>query len=513
VRAKAIANGLTTEADVARMSDEQILRFVMEPGFSTAAAVTNISGRGVGLDVVRSHVEQVGGIVDLRSRAGKGLVVTIKLPLTLAIASALIVEAAGQRFAIPQISVAELVRTQEGGDVRIEKLNGQATLRLRQKLLPVVEVADVLNLPRTAEAAGESNDKLVVVCQVGGNRFGIVVDSILHTEEIVVKPISSKLRHMSVYSGATILGDGSVILILEPSGVARSVMESANREANAQNEADLAAELHATAERSLLLLFRAGGANLKAIPLSFIGRLEEFDRSAIEDTGGKAVVQYQGRLMPILGYIPQGGFEVDSRQPVLVFHQPDREIGMAVDEIVDVVEVAIQIDTSHATPGTIGATIIDGKAVEIVDVSDLVAPEGADKAVADDDHIDVMVVEGSEFFRALFAPLLQNAGYRIAVVPSLQAARHAIMRQLPSVMVLDLDQSGEEAFAFARDLTDGANAPPVIGLVSRGGPRLIEQGKAAGLHDLVGKFDRQGLLSAISEILGGYAINEWGAAA
>lgn len=513
VKAKAIRNGLTTEQEIARLSDEQILRFVMEPGFSTAAAVTNVSGRGVGMDVVRSQVEQVGGIVDLRSRAGRGLTVTIKLPLTLAIASALIVEAAGQRFAIPQISVAELVRTQEGGDVRIEKLNGQATLRLRQKLLPVVEVADVLNLPRAAEAASESNDKLVVVCQVGGNRFGIVVDSILHTEEIVVKPISSKLRHMSVYSGATILGDGSVILILEPSGVARSVMESANREANAQTEAELAAELHASAERSLLLLFRAGGANLKAIPLSFIGRLEEFDRSAIEDTGGKAVVQYQGRLMPILGYIPQGGFEVDSRQPVLVFHQPDREIGMAVDEIVDVVEVAIQIDTSHATPGTIGATIIDGKAVEIVDVSDLVAPEGSDKAVADDDHIDVMVVEGSEFFRALFAPLLQNAGYRIAVVPSLQAARHAIARQQPSVMVLDLDQSGEEAFSFARDLAEGANAPPVIGLVSRGGPRLIEQGKAAGLHDLVGKFDRQGLLSAISEILGGYAMNEWGAAA
>jgi len=513
VKAKAIRNGLTTEQDIARMSDEQVLRFVMEPGFSTAASITNVSGRGVGMDVVRSQVEQVGGIVDLRSRAGKGLTVTIKLPLTLAIASALIVEAAGQRFAIPQISVAELVRTQESGDVRIEKLNGQATLRLRQKLLPVVEVADVLNLPQTEEAAAGTDDKLVVVCQVGGHRFGIVVDSILHTEEIVVKPISSKLRHMSVYSGATILGDGSVILILEPSGVARSVMESAGREATAQAEADLAAELHTSGERSLLLLFRAGGANLKAIPLSFIGRLEEFDRSAIEDTGGKAVVQYQGRLMPILGYIPHDGFDVESRQPVLVFHQPDREIGMAVDEIVDVMEVSIQIDTTHATAGTIGATIIDGKAVEIVDVSELVAPEGADKAVAEDDRIDVMVVEGSEFFRALFAPLLQNAGYRIAVVPSLAAARHAIARQHPSVMVLDLDQSGEEAFAFARELAEGANAPPVIGLVSRGGPRLIEQGKAAGLHDLVGKFDRQGLLSAIGEILGGYAMNEWGAAA
>lgn len=519
VKAKAIRNGMTTEADIARMSDEQILRFVMEPGFSTAAAVTNISGRGVGLDVVRSHVEQVGGIVDLRSRAGRGLTVTIKLPLTLAIASALIVEAAGQRFAIPQISVAELVRTQESGEVRIEKLNGQATLRLRQKLLPVVDVADVLNLTRTEKvavegAAQKADDQLVVVCHVGGNRFGIIVDSILHTEEIVVKPISSKLRHMSVYSGATILGDGSVILILEPTGVARSVMENANRDAAGQSDADLAAELSATAERSLLLLFRAGGANLKAIPLSFIGRLEEFDRAKIEDTGGKAVVQYQGRLMPILGYMGHGGFEVDSRQPVLVFHQQDREIGMAVDEIVDVVEVAIQIDTSHATHGTVGATIIDGKAVEIVDVSELVAPEGSEKAaVAADDHVDVMVVEGSEFFRALFAPLLQNAGYRIAVLPSLQAARAAMARQRPSVLVLDLDQPGEEAFNLVRELAETGNPPPAIGLVSRGGPRLIEKGKAAGLYDLVGKFDRQGLLASIGDILGGYSVNEWGAAA
>lgn len=517
VKAKAVRNGLTTEADIARMSDEQILRFVMEPGFSTAAAVTNISGRGVGLDVVRSHVEQVGGIVDLRSRAGRGLTVTIKLPLTLAIASALIVEAAGQRFAIPQISVAELVRTQESGDVRIETLNGQATLRLRQRLLPVVDVADVLNLSRAAadgEGSVAADDRLVVVCHVGGHRFGIIVDTILHTEEIVVKPISSKLRHMSVYSGATILGDGSVILILEPAGVARSVMESASsRETAAQSEAELAAELMASSERSLLLLFRAGGANLKAIPLSFIGRLEEFEHARIEDAGGRAVVQYQGRLMPILGYQPQGGFDLESRQPVLVFHQQDREIGMAVDEIVDVVEVAIQIDTSHATPGTVGATIIDGKTVEIVDVSDLVAPEGQEKAAAADDHVDVMVIESSEFFRALFAPLLQNAGYRIAVLPSLQAARMALARQRPSVVVIDLDQPGEEGFAFVRELAEDAGAPACIGLVSRAGPRLIEKGKDAGLYDLVGKFDRQGLMSSIGDVLGGYSTTQWGAAA
>lgn len=524
VKAKALRNGLTTENDLARLSDEQILKFIMEPGFSTAAAITNVSGRGVGMDVVRSQVEQVGGIVDLRSRAGRGLTVTIKLPLTLAIASALIVEASGQRFAIPQIAVAELVRTQEDGEVRIEMLNGQPTLRLRQKLLPVVAVADVLDLEHSqrTNAKGEAierfeGDCLVVICQVGGQRFGIVVDGILHTEEIVVKPISSKLRHMSVYSGATILGDGSVILILEPAGIARQVLESTSRDlASAAAEADHLAELHASAERSLLLLFRAGGAQLKAIPLAFIGRLEEFDRNLIEEAAGKAVVQYRGKLMPLLGYIGGGAFESEARQPVLVFHQEDREIGLAVDEIVDVVEVAIEIDTAHAGNGSVGAAIIDGKAVEIIDVSELVAPEGgsaAASATAEPQGLDVMVIEGSEFFRALFAPLLQNAGHSIAVLPSIGTARQAIESRRPSVIVLDLDSATEESLAFVRELCEAQPNLPVVGTATRGSARLIEKGRAAGLADLVGKFDRQGLLASVSDHLGGYNAAQWGAAA
>ncbi|MCA0406739.1 MAG: chemotaxis protein CheW [Proteobacteria bacterium] len=523
VKAKALRNGLTTESDLARLSDEQILKFIMEPGFSTAAAVTSVSGRGVGMDVVRSQVEQVGGIVDLRSRPGRGLTVTIKLPLTLAIASALIVEAAGQRFAIPQIAVAELVRTQENGDVRIEMLNGQPTLRLRQKLLPVVEVAEVLDIERKPRinAKGETlerheGDRLVVICHVGGHRFGIVVDGILHTEEIVVKPISSKLRHMSVYSGATILGDGSVILIIEPAGIARSVLENASRElAAAAAEADSLAELHASAERSLLLLFRAGNPQLKAIPLAFIGRLEEFDHSLIEEAGGKAVVQYRGKLMPLLGYMGNTSAEAEARQPVLVFHQENREIGLAVDEIVDVVEAAISIDTTHAGHGTVGAAIIDGKAVEIVDVSELVAPEGGASAAqqAQPEGTDVLIVESSEFFRALFAPLLQNQGYRIAVVPSITAARDAIDRQHPAVVVVDLDAALEESLGFVREVMEKNPNLPVVGLASRGSARLIEKGKAAGLCDLVGKFDRQGLLASISDVLGGYGAAQWGAAA
>ena len=336
----------------------------------------------------------------------------------------------------------------------------------------------------------------------------------------MVKPISSKLRHMSVYSGATILGDGSVILIIEPAGIAKSVIELAARDQSARTEADIAAEMHASIERSLLLLFRAGSDGLKAIPLAFIGRLEEFDRAAIEDAGGKAVVQYQGRLMPLLGYAGAGTqHEPESRQPVLVFHQGDREIGMAVDEIVDVIEATISIDTSHASPGILGATIIDGKTVEIIDVTELVTDTDAHASRSADETVDIMVVEGSEFFRAIFAPLLQNAGYRVAVVSSVQAARGSLERLSPRAIILDLDQSGDAGFALAKELSEEREgAPPVIGTASRGGPRLIQKAKASGLYDLVGKFDRQGLLASVQDLAGGYpqgqgSVSTWGAAA
>jgi two-component system chemotaxis sensor kinase CheA len=292
-------------------------------------------------------------------------------------------------------------------------------------------------------------------------------------------------------------------------------METASRDGVAQNDNDLSAELHGGAERSLLLLFKAGGGGgLKAIPLAFIGRLEEFERASIEDAGGKAVTQYRGKLMPILGYAGMDGFAAESRQPVLVFHQEEREIGMAVDEIVDVVEAAFTIDTTHATPGTVGAAIIDGKAVDILDVSELVAPEHAQAQPSGPvTGPDVLVVESSEFFRALFAPLLQNAGYTINVVPNLAAARHSIAKGKPGVIVLDLDQPGEEAYTFVKELSDDMARPPgVIGAVTRGGPRVIQKAKSAGLHDLVGKFDRQGLLAAVDEAKSSGA-SGWGVAA
>ena len=217
IRAKAVELGLGSEAEMAARSDGEVGNLIFTPGFSTAAKITSISGRGVGMDVVRANIEQIGGTVDLKSMPGVGTTFTIKIPLTLAIVSALIVEAGGDRFAIPQLSVLELVRA-SSSEHRIERIKDTPVLRLRNKLLPLIQLKEVLRI-----GDGESDKGFVVVTQVGNQTFGVVVDGVFHTEEIVIKPMSSKLRHISAFSGTTILGDGAVIMIVDPNGIAQAL--------------------------------------------------------------------------------------------------------------------------------------------------------------------------------------------------------------------------------------------------------------------------------------------------
>src|SRR5215207_4295274 len=214
IRRKAVERGIASEAEIERMSDAQI---IFHPGFSTAQAVTAVSGRGVGMDVVKTNIELIGGTIEIRSEQGQGTIFTIKIPLTLAIVAALIVSARDQRFAIPQVAVLELVRIKPGADHAIERINGTPVLRLRDRLLPIVPISKVLGLPGAEADAGDEG--FVVVTQVGRQRFGILVDGVFHTEEIVVKPMSSKLRHIPLFSGNTILGDGAVVLIMDPNGI------------------------------------------------------------------------------------------------------------------------------------------------------------------------------------------------------------------------------------------------------------------------------------------------------
>src|SRR6186713_1117074 len=263
IKAKAVSSGLVTEAELEKMTEAQIHKFIFAPGFSTAAAVTSVSGRGVGMDVVRTNIDQIGGTIDIKSVAGEGSSVTIKIPLTLAIVSALIVEAAGDRFAIPQLSVVELVRARANSEHRIERIKDTAVLRLRNKLLPLIHLKKLLKIDDGSTSDPENG--FIVVTQVGSQTFGIVVDGVFHTEEIVVKPMSTKLRHIDMFSGNTILGDGAVIMIIDPNGIAKALGAAGNA---AHEMADEHAARVSTAEQmTSLLVFRAGTAQPKAVPL------------------------------------------------------------------------------------------------------------------------------------------------------------------------------------------------------------------------------------------------------
>ncbi len=284
IRRKAVERNLATAADLDRMTDAQVAKFIFHAGFSTAAAVTSVSGRGVGMDVVKTNIETIGGVIDIATQAGKGTVFTIKIPLTLAIVAALIVRAGESRFALPQVAVLELVRV--GADAQpIEHINGSPVLRLRERLLPIVSLTGLLGAEAAAETSG-----FVVVAQVGRQRFGILVDEVFHTEEIVVKPMSAKLRHIPLFAGNTILGDGAVVLIVDPNGIANQVAQGVQSAAG-QAEAE-AAEADPTEATTTLLVFK-GGDGFKAVPLSLVTRLEEIECDKVEWLGGRPLIQYR----------------------------------------------------------------------------------------------------------------------------------------------------------------------------------------------------------------------------
>ncbi|WP_417468646.1 chemotaxis protein CheW [Maricaulis sp.] len=408
---KALEKGLTTHEELASMTEQQIHRFIFAPGFSTAAKVTNLSGRGVGMDVVRNNIEQIGGVVDVTSTAGKGSHFKIKIPLTLAIVSALIVGSHQQRFAIPQLAVRELVRVGAGSEHAIESLSGARVMRLRDRLMPLVDLQEVLGVSQAGDEARDDTG-FVVVLDAGGRNVGLIVDNVLDTEEIVVKPLSDALRGVGAYSGATILGDGTVIMILDPNGLAGEIVSSMEDEVRFDAAASAASEMQNTQR---LLLVRAGGSEAKAVPLALVTRLEEFQSDAIETTNGRLVVQYRGRLMPIVALGGEIGSGTAGRQPVLVFSEGHGAIGLAVDQIVDVVEERVDLQMRSDKPGIIGSAIIKGKATDVVDIAWHLeqAQAGNIQRRATKRRRRVLLVDADAFARRMIAPLLAAAGYDV----------------------------------------------------------------------------------------------------
>lgn len=505
---KAVAQGLATEVELAQMSEAAIQQFIFRPGFSTAAQVTAVSGRGVGMDVVKTNIEKIGGTIELASREGRGTTVTIKIPLTLAIVSALIVECAGERFAIPQISVVELVRTGGGSDTAIERINTTPVLRLRDRLLPLVRLSSLLALEEDERAEGA--ESFIVVAKVGTENFGLIVDRVFDTEEIVVKPVAPILRDITLFSGNTILGDGSVIMILDPNGIARAVGIGAAAGAERAGLVEAArAEAGGSGTRTSLLLFRAGGAEPKAVPLGLVARLEEIGAERIERAGARAMVQYRGRLMPL---VPMG-VELDGasrpRRPVLVFSDGGRSMGLVVDEILDVVEDVVNIQLGSARPGILGSAVIAGRATEIIDTGHWLALVAEDwfasrRGSANGARPHLLVIDDSAFFRHMLVPVLTAAGYEVTAAETADAAlRLREQGRRFDAIVSDIEMPGMDGFAFARAVREDPRwaALPLVALTSRVADADIRRGREAGFTDYVAKFDRAALLAGIAQVL------------
>jgi two-component system chemotaxis sensor kinase CheA len=503
IKAKALQNGLVTEAELEKMTEAQIHKFVFAPGFSTAAAVTSVSGRGVGMDVVRTNIDQIGGTIDIKSVAGEGASVTIKIPLTLAIVSALIVEAGGDRFAIPQLSVVELVRARANSEHRIERIKDTAVLRLRNKLLPLIHLKKLLKIDDGATSDAENG--FIVVTQVGSQTFGIVVDGVFHTEEIVVKPMSTKLRHIDMFSGNTILGDGAVIMIIDPNGIAKALGASGS---SAHELAGDNAAAHADSGEQLtsLLVFRAGSSQPKAVPLGLVTRLEEIATDKIELSNGRYMVQYREQLMPL---VQMAGVQVQTQgsQPILVFSDDGRSMGLVVDEIIDIVEERLNIEVAGTADGILGSAVIKGHATEVIDVGHFLPMAFADwfsrkEMRPSASAQSVLLVDDSAFFRNMLAPVLKAAGYRVRTAPNAQEGLAALRSgHVFDVVLTDIEMPEMNGFEFAENIRSdhNLNQLPIIALSAMVSPAAIERGRQAGFHDYVAKFDRPGLIAALKE--------------
>ncbi|MDB5569582.1 MAG: ATPase, partial [Hyphomicrobiales bacterium] len=413
IRAKALAVGVASADDLEAMSDHALSRLIFEPGFSTAASVSNVSGRGIGLDVVLNRIESVGGSVEVASHEGGGARFTIKLPLTLAIAPALVVWCAGQRFALPQQAVIEALSVLNGGVSRIDNVGGSLVADLRGSIVPIVDLRTALRLPPASHQ--ERAEGLIVVLRTGGNTYGLLVDSVADFQEIVVKPLGRTLADLAVYTGNTILGDGSVVLILDPSGVARVSGIKAKDRSAAETEARQSAPVR---EPTALLLFRVDGAGLKALPLSLVSRIVTAARGDLVENDGRLSLLRDKALIPLVALCdPAASGRRD--WPVLIAGVGGEAMGLLVSELVDVVTQHVDIEIAGVTSASVGSFLVRGEPAELLDIAHYL--QSARPAAFKRGHTSrfaVLLVDDKAFFRDMLAPVLSAGGYDTTLASS-----------------------------------------------------------------------------------------------
>lgn len=499
IREKALAQGLASEDELARMGNEDLCRFIFSPGFSTALNITNVSGRGVGMDVVRENIESIGGSVTLSTSRGRGTTFILKVPLTLAIAPALIFFVDGQRYAIPQHDVVEAVTYGEGGQALLLNAQGAPMLALRDQLIPVANMHSIFG----CEAGELAGSGLAIVVKTGLLTFALIVESVGDVQEIVVKPLNARLSEIGLFSGSTILGDGSVVLIINPVGLASLIgLEGQNQFRVDAAPQDLPPEKKATN----LILFRTDAGAMKALPLSLITRIETIKANDLILSDGQLLASHRGELMPVIDLCEGIRTRAERDQwPVLIVGVGGEPMGLLVNEIVDIVESYLEIKIAGVTPAVIGSATIRGEAAEVLDLAHfmkIARPGAFERGHAR--RFRVMLVDDKLFFRDLLAPVISAAGYEVAAFASASEGLSAFKRGYGFDAVLtDVDMPEMDGYSFAKALGENALTRniPVIALDAHAGVAVIEAARLAGMRSVVGKFDRQALLEELRGVL------------
>ena len=508
VKSLAVEKGILRSDDADRMGDREAQNLIFNPGFSTAKKVTNVSGRGVGMDVVKTNIEKIGGLVDLFSRPGEGTTVKLKIPLTLAIIPGLVVSSGGESFVIPQVSLLELIRLEgDAAGKQIEQIHGTPVYRRRGKLLPLAYLNDVIGL------ASDSGSKLlnIVVLQAGDRQFGLVVDRISDTQEIVVKPLGKQLKGLDCYAGATIMGDGRVALILDVLGIGKRSGVVAEMADQSRHEKAEQRDRAAGAARQTLMLFRAGSFERVAVPLALVARLEEFPQSKIERSSGRLVTQYRGTILPLASLGPllgPGSDDAASRQDpaqAIVFDDGQHPIGFLVDQILDIVEdtVTIRQQTSH--PGLLGSAVLGGKVTDMLDLNTVIkrAVDGWLTAGGDEPkETIVLVADGAAYSRVLMRGYLEMAGYLVVEASSVEQALDQLEGRLVDIVLaaLDLPSGGAEGLWEQMHQRPDLAGVPVIAMANCPEDLKGPKGKEDYFAECEMKLDREAMLRSVERL-------------
>jgi two-component system chemotaxis sensor kinase CheA len=532
--AKAIEKKILTPEKAEQLSDREAMNLIFAPGFSTAAQVTNVSGRGVGMDVVRSNVDQIGGAVELDSVPNKGTTIRLKIPLTLAIVPAMIVRAGPDRYAIPQIKLVELVRIEKGkGENQIEYLQGKPVVRLRGLLLPLLDLKQVLKFDNyeSRKVTEEAEAINIVVLSSEKKSFGLIVDEIQDTADIVVKPLSRFLKSLAVYSGATVLGDGSIALILDVAGVANMAMRNSELSDNTKaNELRDAEAIRSSEDSQEFLLFKVNAPTKHAVFLGYVHRLEEFDRSAIEFSGGQRVMRYRNAVMPIISLNKTLGYndpEIQSKVvPVIVTQKSGKYYGIEVNEILDVLTTDASVDGSIIDrEGILGNIMTQNEVIVVVDPHRCLPKNaGSEKAIASvlpqvtrsssNSTMNqvttcsrrILFAEDTAFFRKHVTGVLERAGYEVIATKNGAEALNELERKGPGyygVVLSDIEMPQVNGYELATTIRKDSkwNSLPLIALTTKSDAKDREKGKRVGFTSYLEKLNTDELIANLSEIM------------